>query len=145
MALTDDPSLINQKIIDLLDAEKEDLGLVKIYYGDQGQIPEYPAACVEWLSTNRIIRETGKPEAEIRNGIIIYFGKIQSSEINIKESQEIAQLVTVEMHRHRTLDGLVVHGFVERADPGVALNSAGEFVKATRLTWYSRTKVLFPV
>lgn len=142
MPLTDKSTPVTQKMHDILEARKVPLGLADVYYGDQDQIPTFPAACVFSGPRTRRVTETGKPEVVISVTIIIYFGRIQSSELNIKRTEEISEAVEDELHKNRSMDGLVVHGYVTSVDPGVALKN-DVMIKATRITWEARSQKLF--
>jgi hypothetical protein len=66
--------------------------------------------------------------------MMLEHGKIQSTEINKKESEELSELVEAKLHEDLTLGGLVIFGYISSIDPGVRLRES-EMIRATRLTW----------
>ncbi len=145
MPNTDDSVVITQKILDLLTAAKGELGIRKLYYGDQEDlIPEFPAVAVESFPKDRSLAGTHRFEIKLRVGIAIHFGKIQSVQKTKKETEEFAQAIEAILHADKQMDGLVIYGFVTRVEPGISVKRSG-MLQTTRMTWEGISRVNFDI
>lgn len=142
MALTKDATVVSQNILDTLESNKVVLGLRGTYYGLQNLIPEYPAACVESGTKNRIMRMARKHEIIIRTHIMVYHSEVQSSEVTKKEVEQFAEAIENKLHEDNTLDGLVIWGYVTSIDHGVARRD-DVMLRAARLTWEGLSREVF--
>lgn len=148
MAHTKDSTVVTQAIIDLLQvpATKAALGVKEVYYGAQELIPDYPAVEVESFPKERTLsteRATLRQfHITIRVGIMVLFGKVQSSEINKKEAESLIERIENKLHEDFTLGGLVIAGFVTRVEPGV-IPRQGVMLRASRLVWEARSREVF--
>lgn len=144
MPLTASMVDVTQAIIDVLDAapSKAITGLQDVYYGFQNLVPRYPSALVESFPKQRRIITTQQFEVELRVGILIVHGKIQSTEITKKETEQVAELVESELHNDFQLGDTILFGYVTRIDPGVARQET-EMVRATRLLWEGTSREVF--
>lgn len=137
---------ITQRIVDLLNEQKDVLGIKRVYYGDQDKIEAYPSVGVESFPKARSLAAQGaglhKFQIDLSCGIYIYHGMLQASYTTKKETDEFAELVEDMIHSDFTLGGLVIFGFVTRVEPGVALKS-DVMVKTTRLTWEGQSRQVF--
>jgi hypothetical protein len=126
--------VITQRIVDVLTESADELTLKGVFYGFQQLIPEFPAISVE--SGRKFRGGSSTHRFEIRFSVLMMLehGKIQSTEINKKESEELSELVEAKLHEDLTLGGLVIFGYVSGIDPGVRLRES-EMIRATRLTW----------
>jgi hypothetical protein len=140
--MTGDPSEVTLAIKDLLQDNQQMLGLNGIYYGDQERIPTTPAVAVE----------AGPYTAELMPSrvrhnfsvfLLIYHSKLQDGQTTKLECDQFAERVRDLLHGHRTLDGLVIHGFVSAMDPGYALR-AGALLRANRVTWDAISHTVLP-
>jgi hypothetical protein len=145
--LTEKPTIITQKIKDILIAELVPVDLKAVYYGEQTLIPSYPAVVVESYPMEREITGTHTFGVTLRTGIIVFHGKLQPPEVTKKECEELIELITETLHADHTLDGLVVFGYINRVDPGVAIRGgpegASEMYRASRVTWEGLSRVVF--
>ena len=129
-----DLSIITQAVVDLLASDK-DLGLSKVYYGDQAGIPQVPSATVEAGNAERAYTQTGlQTTRTVPIIIVIYHGKVADVQGIKKSLDEYATLVETKLHEDSTLGGLVINGLVTSIEPGTAVVGRAQFY-AHRLTW----------
>ena len=134
-----DLSIITQAVVDLLAGDK-DLGLSKVYYGDQAGIPQVPSATVEAGSAERQYTQTGLQTTRVVPIIIIiYHGKVADVQDIKKSLDEYATLVETKLHEDSTLGGLVINGLVTSIEPGGVSIGRAQFY-AHRLTWEGLVK-----
>lgn len=140
MAYSDKGSEITQKLVDIIDQSKALLGIHAVYFGDQNLIPDFPSVVCESFVKDRVLAESGfHYHLTIQAGIIIYHGKIQASEITKKETEELAEDVESLVMQDNTLNGLIIHGFVSRIQPGVSIKNE-VMLRASRLTYEAESK-----
>lgn len=140
--ITSIPEMV-QKILNLISDNAAALGLQGVYYGDEDLIPKFPAVSVQGGRKNRTIATTRQFEVALTVQINIYFGKVQSSEINTKETEELAEAIEDLLHTNKTMDGSVVFGYVSRTDPGTARAPNGVMIKTSRMFWEGRAREMF--
>jgi hypothetical protein len=126
--------VITQRIVDILTESADELAIKGVFYGYQQLIPEFPAISVESGRKARGGNSTHRFEITFSVLMMLEHGKIQSTEINKKESEELSELVEAKLHEDLTLGGLVIFGYVASIDPGVRFRES-EMIRATRLTW----------
>lgn len=141
MPLSDQPSVVNQFIVDLLKGEPL-LQLEDVFFGDQQLIPKTPSVAVE---PGPMARElTGLPfrtDNTFTVFLIIYHSKVQGSQITRKECLEYAEAIMALLHTNKTMGDNVIHGYVTSIDPGYATRG-GTLMMSTRLTWSGLSKTL---
>jgi len=142
MAVSASSVEVTEKIKDILEGAKTRLGLQGVYYGDTDLIPKFPSATVESGAKGRTITGVHKFELNLITNIFIYHGKLQGASITRKETEEFAELVETELHRNKTLDGLIIFGFVASMDPGVVVKSS-VMLRTTRLIWQGISRETF--
>jgi len=134
---------VTTRIHDMLTERMEELGLVKVYYGQQRMMPDFPSACVESLPKERAWNGAGhRFEVKLRVGILVYCTKIQSSTITKKESEIIAEAIEDVLHEDFTLDNLVLHGMVTRIDYGVS-RVEDIMIRSVRIQWEAMSREEF--
>ena len=150
MPLTHKGSVVTQRLVDLLEANKLDLGLQKVYYGDQNKIDESPSACIESGPVNRPM--DGVPDMilnTIQAFIIIYHGRVQDVQVTKKETEQFAERIEDYLHTNLQLrdptgdpaSEIVIHGWVIENMPGYASKGASNTLwYASRLTWQGISK-----
>lgn len=142
MAYTKSIPVITQKVHDIIVANSVPLGLRAVYYGMQNLVPETPSVMVEGGRKSRDIDTTRQFRIGLSVNIVVYHGKIQSKELNQKETEILADQIEDVLNANKNMDGLVVHGFVSRADPGVA-TANGVLFRSSRLMWEGISREVF--
>lgn len=129
-------STVTQAIVDRLETNKTTLGLKEILFGDINLIAKVPTACVvpQTVSTEPSATYLqGQDEVVIY--IVIYHGKIQDAQVNLKEALQFAEAVRDNINADKTMGGTVVFGFVHTVEAGVSISQKGDILLATRLAW----------
>lgn len=147
---TDSNYVFTKKIQAIVEAVKEDLGIVDIFYGDQQQIPRTPTVCVEANEKSRVL--AGAPRRvlnELSCFVIIYFSVVNDSvQSNSEGADQLAETVEAEIHKDPTLGGLVIHSLVSRSEAGFQSRfMAGAITRfrASRLTVTGQSKTMLPM
>lgn len=140
MPYTELGTIITQRLYDIIDSNKATLGVFAVYYGDQTLIPDFPSVVCESFAKDRVLVESGfKYHLTLRTGIIVYHGKIQASEVTKKETEELAEVIEALVMEDNTLGGTIVHGYVSRIEPGVAIKNE-IMLRASRLTYEAESR-----
>lgn len=152
MALTDKLSDVSQLLVDLIIANAQTLGIPdvpgattvgsdpSVFYGDQVMIPVTPTVCVDPVQRQRDLSETGyQTTVDLAVFVIIYHGKVQDMQTNLKECIQFAEAVEAVLYTDKQLQGNVVHSYVSNMDMGQMIRGR-TLMRATRLTWRGLSK-----
>lgn len=147
MSNTAKGSLLTEYLIAKLRAA-DSLELARVYYGDQEQIPEVPAVCVEPAV---VLRELDGVPLRTRNeftvSVLIYSASIEG----VEEAQERADQVTEQIIDFINSDGiqsqfggtafggLVIYGYVNSSEYGYVVKDS-KLMRANRATVYALSK-----
>jgi hypothetical protein len=154
MPLTDKLSVITQALVDKIKANAVTLGIPdvpgaaspgadpSVFYGDQVMIPVTPTVCVDPVTRQRDLSETGyQTTVDLSLFVIIYHGKVQDIQDNLKECLQFSEAVEALLHSDKQLGGLVVSGYVAVVDMGITVRGRS-LMRASRLTWRGLSKSL---
>lgn len=144
------PSDIAKRIFDLLDAPANKLALLgaygAVFYGDQDKLPQTPAVCIEAGTSSRALQ--GAPDTVLVDHecyILVYHSKVQSVELNKRESEAYAEAIVafldpnIQLRNTSNADPIVIHGFCTGIDPGYSFKE-GTLYSAVRITWNGKSK-----
>jgi hypothetical protein len=136
--------VISDYLFNLLDVNKEDLGLEAVFYGDQEKFPVTPAACIEPDEKPRELKSAQRmTRVEFNVYVLLYYGKIESPQTNRRDSDILAERVEALIHSKRSLDGLVIHGMITSLTSGYVVRD-GSLLRASRLTYNAQSQELLP-
>ena len=149
MPLTHKPSVVATRILDLLVAGMTDLGLRKVYYGDQNKVDESPTACVEAGPVNRPM--DGVPDMILNTFqvfVIVYHSRVQDNQTTKLEAEQFAEAIEDYLHTNLQLrdasgdpaSEIVIHGWVIENMAGYATKGVNTLWRASRLTWQGISK-----
>jgi hypothetical protein len=134
-------------IYDLLDNKKADLGIKYIARIDENLIPEYPAVLVNLAPITRELHATQMFRVVWNITIWVFHAELTVGKaIRSKEDIELATNIRKLLHEHRTLDGHIVHGYVNGEFPGETTRVVGtktSSIVTTRLSWEGENRVRF--
>ena len=136
---------VSDALYQMLSEAKEELQVEDVWYSPQNLIPRYPCIIIEPRPRRRRFTATHRWELTFEVSILLYHGKVNSSEVNHRENELQAGLVENFLHADQsrlTLNGLVIFGFVINAEPGL-VNRGDVMVTATRLTWQGESREEF--
>jgi len=133
---------VTQHIFDLMESRKAQLGLLDVWYGDQVLNPRTPSLTVESGAFERVfagVSGKGTTENAIRVTLIIYIAKIGDTQVNLKDSELMAEEIMDILHEDVNLGGLVLSSYVRSIEPGV-IRKGASLMRATRISWQGMTK-----
>lgn len=138
MTLTTSMPVVAQYLKDKLEANKGDLNLQDVFYGDQNKIPRVPAAVVEPEGkTRELVGAPQYTEVRLTTYILIYHAGVQDVQVTRKECDEAAErvefLINSDLQMGQYPDSLVVHGFVTQIESGYTYRNNTLF-RTSRLT-----------
>lgn len=144
--MTYQSSLVSKAIFDLLEANKEELGILEVFDGDRQLIAVTPSVAVIAGDKTRELYGTSVMN-KVNHSVVlmVYHKKIQTIEQNEREVQEFAEAIEAFLDRkaNQTLGGLVVFGMVTRVEPGYA-NRDEKLMRTTRITWEAQSRHQMP-
>jgi hypothetical protein len=142
--LTHSISVMTQALVNVLEEHQQEIGLKRVYYGDQSMVPDFPSVGVETAPLDRLWDKssTHKFEINLRCDLYLYVGRVQSSELTKQEVDALTQRVEDAVHIDFTVGGLVIFGYIERIEPGVSMKS-DVMVQTTRLSWVGLSRQTF--
>lgn len=142
-----DPLEVIDHIYGLLDDNKADLGIKYIARIDENLLPEYPALLINLAPVNRELHATQMFRVVWHLDIWVFHAELTVGKaIRSRQDIELATRVRRLLHENRTLDGHIVHGFVNGEYPGESTRVVGSKVSSvvtTRLTWQGENRVRF--
>ena len=133
---------VTQAIFDLMASRKIQLGLEDVWYGDQTLTPRTPCLTVESGPFSRTLAGVslkGTTDNVIRVELIIYISKIGDTQVNLKDSEVMAEAVMDVLHEDVSIGSLVLHGYVTAIEPG-RIRKGNSMMRATRISWQGITK-----
>lgn len=142
MTLTDRFTPVTEKVFEIIDIAKTDLGIEDVYYGDQELLPRMPSVTVESGTYSRELAGMGgkgMTENMLNVFVMVYYGKVQDVQSNSREADALAEKLMDVLHTDVTLDGLVIHGHVATIEPGYATRR-GVLMRSARITWQGLSK-----
>ena len=137
---TDRTTLLASHIIDLLQAQKSEFAtpVIDVLYGKHGMIPNSPTIVVMSGVTDRTLRGVAAPGGRTSNELNVLID-VMGADVLAGESagrlaiDTLAEDVEHYLHSFPNMDGLVIHGYVRRKDPGELFinNSSWRTVRMT--------------
>lgn len=136
-------------VIDTLEENKAQLGLKYIAKLDEALIPEFPAVLVQTDRTDRVLHATGQFYIEHHLDFWVFHAQMDTSAATrSRKDIELATNVRKLLHANRTLDGHVIHSFVNGERPGQSLRFISNervAIMTTLLTWSAELRAPFEV
>lgn len=141
-------SVLTDYLISLLEANKNDLGIAKVYYGDQENIPEVPAVCVEPSTVQRDLVGTAmRTNNQFLISILVYCANVEGVEGAQHDADQFAEAVmhtinadgTAQQPLGSRFGGNVIYGYVQTSEYGyiVKLN---KLMRANRMIVFAQSK-----
>lgn len=144
MALTDRSSEVTTYISNLLKERMIELEIKDVWYGDQNNIPRFPAVAVEPGPFNRGlsgIGGKGRTDNTITVYLLVYNNNIKDVQKTRQDTDQLAEQLMDVLHEDVTMGGLVIHGFVNTIEPGYTVRG-NNLLRSSRVTWTGMTKTL---
>lgn len=120
---TDRSTLIALDIRDLYIANKAVLGLEDVFYGKHTMAPRSPTVAIMSGLVLRTLKGVAGPGGRVRNEINVFIDVMASDVLNGEQDGRLAVDTLAEdleklLYLDTTRSGFVIHGFVQRKDPG---------------------------
>lgn len=136
---TDRSTTLAVHIKDLITANKGELGIEEVYYGKHTMNPKSPTVVVMSGVMDRTLQGVASPGGRTRNEITVLVDVMAADVLSGEQASRLAVDTIAEdveklLHTYPNMDGLVIHGFVRRRDPGEVFIS-GSTWRAVRLTY----------
>lgn len=136
---TDRSTTLATHIKNLIMANKGELGIEAVYYGKHIMNPKSPTVVVMSGTMDRTLRGVANPGGRTGNEITVLIDVMAADVLNGEEASRLAVDTLAEdveklLHTYPNMEGLVIHGFVRRRDPGEVFIS-GSTWRAVRLTY----------
>jgi hypothetical protein len=133
---------VTDAIRDVLVAAADELELKNVYYGPADLMPEFPSVLVRSGALDRSLHATHQFALDLNVIIDLFYGTIQSSEINQYEAEQKMDKITSKLHEDFRLGERVVFGFVTRIQP-VTLRRNDVMIKTMEGTWTGQSRQTF--
>jgi hypothetical protein len=141
-------SVLTDYLVELLNAHKNDLGIKRVYYGDQEHIPELPAVCVEPSTVQRELVGTAMRTNNLfLISILVYCANVEGVEDAQHDADQFAEAVMRAINNDGTAQqplgtrfgGHVIYGYVQTSEYGyiVKLN---KLMRANRMLVFAHSK-----
>jgi hypothetical protein len=145
---TDNDTVVAQAIFDLIEANKVDLALDDVLWGNQEMIPRASAAIVIPLGKRRVLAGVTAPGGRTENTLLVTIeisrSKVGTEAVERKAVDDTGTAIELLIHSDTTLGGIVIHGFVEQTDRGEVTITSGQY-RTVRLMYAARTKTYLSV
>jgi len=138
---TDRGTTLAIHIKDLIDANKGefDTPIQDVFYGKHTMTPRSPTVVVMSGIMDRTLQGVASPGGRTRNEISVLVDVMGADVLSGEQASrlavdKLAEDVEKLLHTYPNMDGLIIHGYVRRRDPGeIPIN--GSMWRAVRLTY----------
>lgn len=138
---TDRSTTLATHIKDLIETNKGTFTtpIEEVYYGKHTMTPKSPTVVVMSGMMDRSLQGVASPGGRTRNEITVLVDVMAADVLSGEQASrlavdELAEDVEKLLHTYPNMDGLIIHGFVRRRDPGEVVIS-GSTWRAVRLTY----------
>jgi hypothetical protein len=136
-------------MVKLLDDNKASLGIRYIAENDERLRPVYPAVLVSLENVERSLHATGIFMATFHIDLYVFHAELTSRKaVRSRKDIQLATDIRKLIHEDRTMNGHIIHGFVDGEFPGITAQIVGSNVNTivtTRITWQGDNRVPFEV
>jgi hypothetical protein len=140
---TDDDTVMAQKIFDIIDANKVNQGIEDVLWGNQNLIPRSPTVVIMANGKRRALAGVTGPGGRTLNSLLttieVHRSKVGDEATERKATDDLATTVERLLHADTTLEGIIIHGFVEEVARGEVENLSGMF-RTVRMMFVGQTK-----
>lgn len=144
MAHTDSDIVVAQYIFDLIEANKGDLGIQAVYYGNQIMIPNASAAVVTAMGKRRDLAGVSAPGGRTMNtlnvNIAMHWSKVGSEDIERKAADDHATDLETLIHSDVTCGGIIIHGFITSVERGESALANDSMFRSVVMEFVGQTK-----
>lgn len=140
---TDRSTVLALGLKEIVEANKLDLGIQQVLYGDQLMVPGSPAVVIRAGRKRRTLRGVAAPGGKVDNSLTVLVDVMAADVLSGEEASRLAVDTLAEnveklFYVDVTIGGLVIHGFVEDWDPGAIFINNSKW-RTVRMTYVGRT------
>lgn len=136
-------------MVKLLDDNKAALGIRYIAENEERLRPVYPAMLVSYENTERELHATQTFLVTFHMELYIFHAELTVKKaIRSRQDIEMATAVRKLIHTDRTMNGHIIHGFIDGEFPGISARVVAgrtSTIVTTRMTWQGENRVPFEV
>jgi hypothetical protein len=122
-----------------LNGLKDNLGIKRVWYGDDDLVPHTPTVAIIPEGKSRNLSDTGHMvQTQYDIGIMIYHSDLKAPNVTRKDCDKLAQVIEDALHDNKKIGG-VIFGYVRSMEPGVTKRGS-TMLRATRLLWRGISK-----
>lgn len=137
------PEEVLSYITDLLEVNKDSLGLKFIGYGKDRLIPYYPAVDVTVGNLRREIKSTQYFKVTFSVNLWVYHADLSVGHgVRTEKDLKLVTDITTLLHKDFTAADKLIFSFVDGEDPGVS-DKGNTGIITTRMSWTGESRVLF--
>ena len=141
---TDRDEVLALAIRDLIVANKIDLELDDVLYGNHVLIPSGNSVIVSAPGKRRQLAGVASPGGRTLNTLSVVI-ELNRSKVGSEEEQRIATdncatNIEVLLHSDTTIGGIIIHGFVNQVDRGETNTSGNGMFRTVRMLFEGQTK-----
>lgn len=141
---TDDDVVVAEAILALVEANKIDLQLDDVLYGNHIMIPRASAAVVMAMGKVRALAGVAAPGGRTLNQlqvqIDLHWSKVGDETTERRNCDDRATALERLLHTDTTLDGLIIHGFVMEVSRGETQFANNSMFRSVRMSYVGQTK-----
>jgi hypothetical protein len=131
MAHTDRTTVLAMAIMNKIKSEQTSLGIGQVLYGNHTKIPDGKTVVVTSGQKTRQLAGVGGPGGRTLNSmrvfITVYFSLVEGEEVARLELDRMAEDIEHMLHQDTSINDLIIHGFINIWDPGIAFRSKSMF------------------
>lgn len=143
MSHTDDDTVVAEYIFNLINANKADLLIDTVLYGNHVNLPSAGVAVVTAMGKRRILAGVSAPGGRTENQLMVLielnWSKVGDESTERRAADTRANLLEDLIHSDTTLDGIIIHGFISEVDRGEVTSNNSMF-RSVRMSFVGKTK-----
>lgn len=140
---TDQDEVVAEFIFNLINDNKETLGVEDVLYGNHVMIPRSSAAVVTAMGHNRALAGVAAPGGVTMNTLIVmidlHWSKVGDESTQRREADAKGTILERKIHADTTCGGLIIHGFINQVDRGETVFN-GSMFRTVRMLFNGTTK-----
>jgi hypothetical protein len=141
---TDDDAVVAQAIEALVIANKAELLLDDVLYGDHNMIPHASAAIIMPGGMRRTLAGVSQPGGRTQNDmvveVVLHWSRVGDEATERKAADARGKALERKLHEDTTLGGIIIHGFVNQTDKGNTIMGNNNMFRTVRMVFVAQTK-----
>ena len=141
---TDDDTVVAEAILAIIEANKIDLQLDDVLYGNHILIPRASAAVVMAMGTDSTLAGVAAPGGRVMNELMVqidlHWSKVGDEATERRNCDNRATALRHILHSDTTLGGIIIHGFVHQSVRGETPFANNSLFRTVRMSYVGQTK-----